>query len=86
MKTLKKLLVIPLCAIGSFLPSSLQAECSENVLVVGAGIAGLAAANALKAKGCTVQVVEARGRAGGRVNTIAFGDNNIKAEAGAHWL
>ena len=83
MRTIKKLLVIPLCIVGAFLPSSLQDECDASVLVVGAGIAGLAAANALKAKGCDVRLIEARTRVGGRVDTISLGASNTKVEAGA---
>lgn len=38
-----------------------------KVIIIGAGFAGLAAANRLKQKGCQVTLLEARGRAGGRV-------------------
>jgi len=41
----------------------------ESVIVVGAGMAGLAAANALHAAGCRVTVLEARDRPGGRIYT-----------------
>src|SRR5215216_127521 len=41
-----------------------------SVIVAGAGLAGLAAARELEARGAAVTVVEARGRAGGRVWTL----------------
>lgn len=41
-----------------------------DVLVLGAGMAGLAAAEALLRRGLDVLVVEARGRLGGRVHTL----------------
>ncbi|MGU3495534.1 flavin monoamine oxidase family protein [Xanthobacteraceae bacterium A53D] len=62
----------------------------RNVIVVGAGAAGLAAAQALIAAGATVRVLEASGRVGGR----AFTDARTRAEGGigqtwdhgCHWL
>ena len=54
------------------------------VVVVGAGLAGLAAARELEKEGARVTVVEARDRVGGRVQTIRglFADGQ-HAEAGA---
>jgi len=56
----------------------------RRVLVVGAGLAGLAAAYELTQAGHEVTVLEARGRAGGRVRTLRepFADG-LYAEAGA---
>lgn len=52
------------------LPFARQARAEAGrVIVVGAGLAGLAAAQALKAKGVNATVVEARERVGGRVHT-----------------
>src|SRR2546423_1728971 len=58
-----------------------------SVLVAGAGLAGLAAAHDLAARGATVTVVEARDRVGGRVWTIrdGFGENQ-HAEAGGDMI
>ena len=55
-----------------------------SVIVAGAGLAGLAAARELEARGAAVTVVEARGRVGGRVWTLreCFAGRQ-HAEAGA---
>jgi monoamine oxidase len=52
----------------------------KRVLVVGAGMAGLAAARALTDRGVEVVVLEARHRIGGRVETR----NGV--DLGAHWI
>jgi monoamine oxidase len=55
-----------------------------NVIVAGAGLAGLTAARALEADGAQVAVIEARDRVGGRVHTIRDGfAKHQHAEAGA---
>jgi monoamine oxidase len=56
-----------------------------DVVVVGAGPAGLSAAMQLKAAGLTIAHVEARDRIGGRTHTIAIG-RHAGIDAGAHWL
>ena len=42
---------------------------SANVIIIGAGVAGLTAARALSNSGLTVIILEARDRAGGRILT-----------------
>lgn len=69
-------------------PAVLRADqlFDADVLVVGAGVAGLAAARALRAAGRSTIVVEARDRIGGRVLTVR--DTGALYEAGAmyiHW-
>ena len=56
-----------------------------RVVVVGAGLAGLAAAHELLAAGRDVTVVEARDRVGGRVWTVPLPNDEI-AELGAEWI
>jgi monoamine oxidase len=56
-----------------------------DVVVVGAGPAGLSAAILLEGAGLTVTHVEARGRIGGRTHTLAIGRHR-GIDVGAHWL
>ena len=56
-----------------------------DVVVVGAGFAGLAAALELHDAGASVMVVEARDRVGGRVHSVRL-DNGEIAELGAEWI
>src|SRR5215218_9369266 len=56
-----------------------------DVVVVGAGLAGLAAARALTASGVSVVVVEARDRVGGRLLNHDIGDGKV-IEVGGQWI
>jgi monoamine oxidase len=56
-----------------------------DVIVIGAGFAGLAAALDLHDAGAGVTVVEARDRVGGRVHSVRL-DNGEIAELGAEWI
>jgi monoamine oxidase len=56
-----------------------------DVVVVGAGFAGLSAARDLVAAGRSVAVVEARDRVGGRVRNESIGDGKI-VEVGGQWV
>ena len=63
----------------SFLPSSV------DVAIIGAGAAGLGAANALKNSGLSVLVLEARDRVGGRAHTI-MASPDVTFDVGCGWL
>ncbi len=56
----------------------------EKVIVVGAGIAGIAAARYLHDRGFDVKVIEAQHRVGGRMLTASVGGAPV--DFGAHWL
>ena len=57
----------------------------KRVGVIGAGFAGLAAADALRAGGAEVTVLEARDRVGGRVWSVPFADGAV-VERGAEFI
>ena len=59
-------------------------EPNATVVVVGAGAAGLTAAAALHANNCSVTVLEARDRIGGRMHTLGGAFDGI--DVGAHWV
>src|SRR5262245_17084793 len=58
---------------------------SVDVAIIGAGAAGLGAANALKDSGLSVLVLEARDRVGGRAHTI-MASPDITFDVGCGWL
>ncbi|SPM32424.1 Monoamine oxidase [Mycobacterium rhizamassiliense] len=64
--------------------ASAPAPDAKSVLVVGAGVAGLAAARSLTDAGWPVRVIEARDRIGGRVYTNR--DWGVPIEMGASWI
>jgi monoamine oxidase len=58
-----------------------------RVAIVGAGLAGLRAAEHLRAAGCDVTVIEGGHRLGGRVRTVrAPFDGDQYSESGAEWV
>lgn len=69
-------------------PSQAQSQCqrkSETVIVIGAGIAGLAAARLLVNAGYSVQILEGRDRIGGRTWTSQHW-TDAPLDMGASWI
>ncbi len=58
----------------------------KHVIILGAGFAGLAAANAFVKKGIKVTVLEARNRIGGRVYSYNVPGEDLVVELGAEWV
>ncbi len=57
-----------------------------EVIILGAGVSGLAAASALARAGLSVHVLEARNRVGGRVSTIHDNATGASVELGAEFI
>jgi monoamine oxidase len=57
-----------------------------NCLIIGAGASGLMAAHELSKAGCSVTVLEALNRVGGRIYTLAKGKFSSPVEAGAEFI
>lgn len=66
-------------------PAQAAPEGASRVIVIGAGLAGLAAAQALSRRGARVLVLEARNRAGGRIQTSRLWPD-APADLGASWI
>jgi monoamine oxidase len=58
----------------------------ENILIVGAGAAGLGAANCLVEQNLRVTLLEARERAGGRIHTATSTTGDLPIELGAEFV
>jgi len=61
-------------------------SCDADVIVIGAGVAGLAAAAALCRNGLRVICLEARGRIGGRIHTVHDPLAAVAVELGAEFV
>jgi monoamine oxidase len=59
---------------------------NPNILIIGAGLAGAAAAEALAARGFTLTVLEARDRVGGRGFSRPFAHSDDLLEFGGAWI
>src|SRR3712207_1337240 len=62
----------------------MNAGTAPDVVIVGAGSAGISAARRLISAGLSVIVLEARSRIGGRTVTARFKGHPV--DLGAHWL
>ena len=58
----------------------------DDVVVIGAGVAGLAAAAELAEHGLRVRVLEARDRVGGRILTVRPDGLSLPIELGAEFV
>ncbi|KQQ27229.1 amine oxidase [Methylobacterium sp. Leaf123] len=65
-------------------PRGAPVPAAPDVIVIGAGAAGIASARRLIERGLSVAVLEARGRVGGRAVTTQLRGHAI--DLGAHWL
>jgi monoamine oxidase len=74
-------LLLPLI---SFLIIVVSSECDLDVIIIGAGISGLGAAQELLYHGCKVTVLEARNRTGGRIYSVKQGETYV--DLGASWI
>lgn len=58
----------------------------SSVIIIGAGFAGLAAANKLKQRNLKITILEARNRIGGRVYSYNIPNEDLVIELGAEWV
>jgi monoamine oxidase len=72
-------------AAAAAMPGTARAAARQNVLIIGAGMAGLRAGQLLKANGHTVTILEGQGRFGGRCRT-SHQWADIPVDLGASWI
>ena len=65
------------------LTSSAAVKAGPSCLIIGAGVSGLAAAQALVRAGVRVTVIEARNRIGGRTHTVVDERLGVPMDLGA---
>lgn len=68
-------------ALGALKPRSAVAQEQLDVIVIGAGLSGLYAANTLEAQGLKVQILEAQDHVGGRLYTLRTNDGYFNCGA-----
>jgi monoamine oxidase len=81
-------LLLPLLALLllSLKTTTAQTPKPNSAVVIGAGLSGLAAADALCSKGYGVTILEGRSRTGGRAFTTRLPTTQVQVEVGAGWL
>lgn len=67
-------------------PNVISQRRQKHCVIIGAGLAGLAAAYKLKNAGWKVTILEARERIGGRVLSHKFPSTDLVCELGAEWI
>ena len=78
------MILFPYCRKNDDIIPDSNTKIKKDIIIIGAGIAGLAAANILKNKVTNVTVLEASNRYGGRINTVDI--DGYKADFGASWI
>ena len=78
----------PECALRSdwSVKANMAGPQAENIVVIGAGAAGLMAARTLGRAGKTVTILEARERCGGRIHPLPSAEFGYPAEGGAEFV
>ncbi|CDW77393.1 amine oxidase [Stylonychia lemnae] len=83
---LNQLIVISICLILiEEKVLSKEVYCKDRVIIVGAGISGLAAGQKLQNAGCDVTILEASLRVGGRIQSVMIG-KDVMIDLGASWI
>lgn len=84
LSTLSAALLAPVIGACGSTQGSRRLPAGTRAIVVGAGLAGLAAAQRLAERGVEVVVLEARDRVGGRVHSVTRG--GVTYDMGASWI